>query len=145
MFYQTISLPIRGVAEKHNRPPRRIVMRFLEQHQWPQLLLFGVQPWQQLPGRLFAGAVCANLWWLLRLFLLFLCQKLIGSCQSGVWRYSGHNGGSYWTGNYYDLSSCYVANPRTGTCSCPTGYSATVTGGMFANNPWDRMAWICLL
>lgn len=56
--------------------------------------------------------------WLLRIL----------SCQSGVWQKAF---GSESFGGAYQLSgsgagTCAVANPKTGGCGCPVGYTGTL-------------------
>lgn len=47
------------------------------------------------------------------------------SCQSGVWKTFGGTdkwGGSYWTATH-TKGGCPNANPYTGSCSCPAGFT----------------------
>lgn len=54
----------------------------------------------------------------------FSSTGLLLSCQSGVW--SVPSDGGSWGGSYFyspGHGGCYVGNPLTGGCSCPTGFS----------------------
>ncbi|MBX4139594.1 shufflon system plasmid conjugative transfer pilus tip adhesin PilV [Pseudomonas sp. S5F11] len=47
------------------------------------------------------------------------------SCQSGLWKGSAGKdrwGGSFWTASHQP-GGCAAANPFTGSCSCPAGYT----------------------
>ncbi len=40
-------------------------------------------------------------------------------------------------------SACVQADPTTGACSCPSGYSGFGTGQAYNQSPWDRSMVLC--
>lgn len=65
------------------------------------------------------------------------CQCLTPSCQSGVWRggATGSFKGSYMYGTFG--GACWRANPVSGSCSCPPGSTAYLSGQAFQWSQWD--------
>ncbi len=64
------------------------------------------------------------------------------SCQSGVWK-----GNSQEPGGGFQLvrttGGCRVANPRTGSCTCPSGTIAIHVGQLFWYSQWDTHGYAC--
>ena len=72
----------------------------------------------------------------------FSSSGLILSCQSGVWK-----GNSQEPGGGFQLvrttGGCRVANPRTGSCTCPSGTIAIHVGQLFWYSQWDTHGYAC--
>jgi len=72
------------------------------------------------------------------------------SCQAGRWRASeGGFGGAYAVNSRYGCRSEYgvsMANPRTGKCSCPSGYAAVVVseGRMYSEEQSFIRGYVCV-
>lgn len=67
------------------------------------------------------------------------------SQMSGVFRYGGQYE-AQWLGNPYGWgngAACWAANPATGGCSCPAGYSAQQVGMTYHNSEWDGAGYVC--
>ncbi|CAB3715434.1 MULTISPECIES: prepilin [Achromobacter] len=72
------------------------------------------------------------------------------TCQSNVWtQASGGFGGAY-SLNYplgcYHYTGASTANPRTGACSCPAGYSAVIVsaGGKWTETEGWTTGYVCV-
>lgn len=66
------------------------------------------------------------------------------SCQSGLWasQKGGNYGGTYQIGTF--TGGCWAGNPLTGTCSCPSGYTARLSGQAFQWSQWDTTIYSCV-
>lgn len=59
-------------------------------------------------------------------------------CRSGTWKRTGGGTPYQWGGTYFTMSySCVSANPFTGGCSCPSGYSTHWSYQILLSYYWE--------